>query len=169
MSLYLILRGPLGVGKSTVAARVAKEIGAEHIPIDLILDEHGLEEWEGGYISQKSFLRATAIAAEQARKILEKGTSVIFDGNFYWKSQIEDLLIRLDYRHYVFTLKAPLRVCIERDSQRDRPHGDIAARDVFAKSTELEYGIGVDATRPIEVVVRDVISHLPQEAARRNR
>jgi len=123
MVFYVVIRGPLGVGKSTVAESLAKRIEAEHISIDRILDEHGLEEWDGGYISQKSFLRANARAVERARGFLDKGTPVIFDGNFYWKSQIEDLLIQLDYRHYVFSLKAPLSVCIERDSRRVPPTG----------------------------------------------
>ncbi|MGP8078779.1 MAG: ATP-binding protein [Thermoplasmata archaeon] len=160
MVFYVVVRGPLGVGKSTVSARLARELGAEHVPIDRILDERGLEEWEGGYISQKSFLRATAIAVDQARGFLERGTPVVFDGNFYWKSQIESLIIQLDYRHYVFTLKAPLRVCIERDSQRSPPHGKKAARDVYAKSTEFDYGIGVDATRAVEDVVGEILSHI---------
>ncbi|HEY1197693.1 MAG TPA: ATP-binding protein [Thermoplasmata archaeon] len=165
MVFYVVIRGPLGVGKSTVAESLAKRIEAEHISIDRILDEHGLEEWDGGYISQKSFLRANARAVERARGFLDKGTPVIFDGNFYWKSQIEDLLIQLDYRHYVFSLKAPLSVCIERDSRRVPPHGSEAAREVYAKSTEFDYGIGLDATRPVGSVVREIISHLSPDPA----
>ncbi|HKN07331.1 MAG TPA: ATP-binding protein [Thermoplasmata archaeon] len=163
MVFYVVIRGPLGVGKSTVAESLAKRIAAEHISIDRILDEHGLEEWDGGYISQKSFLRANARAIEQARVFLEQGTPVIFDGNFYWKSQIEDLLIQLDYRHFVFTLKAPLGVCIERDSGRKPPHGMEAARDVYAKVAEFDYGTLLDATRPVGSMVREIISQLPRE------
>ncbi len=123
MSYYVVIRGPLGVGKSTVANRLAKEIGADRILIDRILD-----------------------------------------GNFYWKSQIEDLIGQLDYRHYVFTLKAPLSVCVDRDSRRATPHGSQAAREVYAKSTKFDYGIGLDATRPIETVVREIVSHLLQDS-----
>jgi predicted kinase len=161
MVFYIVIRGPLGIGKSTVAGRLANEIGAEHISIDRILDEHDL--WESGRLSE--FLKANAVAAERARETLEEGTPVIFDGNFYWKSQIEDLVHRLDYRHYVFTLRAPLRVCIERDRGRDRSHGSKGAREVYAKSTKFDYGIGVDATRSIESVLREITSHLSRDAA----
>jgi len=165
MVFYVVIRGPLGVGKSTVSARLAREIDAEHVPIDRILDEHGLEEWEGGYISQKSFLRATAIAVDRARGFLEKGTPVIFDGNFYWRSQVQDLIARLKFPHHVFTLKAPLELCVQRDSQRDPPHGREATESVYAKSTEFDWGVGIDATRTVESVVREIASYLPRNRA----
>lgn len=163
MVFYIIVRGPLGVGKSTVAERLAKEIEGELISIDRLLDEHGL--WEAGRLSE--FLQANAIAAERAQGCLEKGTPVIFDGNFYWKTQIEDLVHRLDYRHYIFTLKAPLRVCIERDRRRDRPHGRAAAREVYVKSTKFGYGIGLDATRPIASILRAITSRLSPEPVKK--
>ncbi len=161
MSFYVVLRGPLGVGKSTVAERLAKKIGAERILIDRILDDHGL--WYAGRLSE--FLKANEFAVKGARKFLKKGTPVVLDGNLYWKSQIEDLIHQLDYRHYVFTLKAPLSVCIDRDGRRPTPHGSQAAREVYAKSTKFDYGIGVDATRPIETVVREILSRLSQDSA----
>jgi predicted kinase len=167
MVFYVVIRGPLGVGKSTVSSGLALALGAEQVSIDRILDEKGLEEWEGGYISQKSFLRANAIAVETARAFLRRGTPVIVDGNFYWKSQIEDLLIQLDFQHFVFTLKAPLSVCIARDGQREPPHGKDAAREVYAKSTEFDYGVTVDATTSVETVVGEIIAKLPSGAARR--
>jgi len=159
MSYYVVIRGLLGVGKSTISERLDKEIGAEYISIDRILDDHGL--WASGEVSE--FLGANAFAVERARPLLDKGTPVVFDGNFYWKSQIEDLLLRLDYHHYVFTLKAPLSVCVERDSRRDPPHGREAATEVYAKATEFDWGIGLDATRPIESVVREITSHISQD------
>jgi hypothetical protein len=90
--------------------------------------------------------------------LLKKGTAVIFDGNFYWKSQIRDLEKRLDHRHFVFTLKAPLDVCIKRDAGRKVSHGSQGAREVFAKSTRFDYGIGIDATQPLERTVRKIVS-----------
>jgi len=162
MVFYVVIRGPLGVGKTTIAERLAKEVWGELISIDRILEEHDL--WESGRLSE--FLRANAFAVERARRSLEKGTPVVFDGNFYWKTQIGDLLDRLDYVHFVFTLQAPLRVCTERDRARDKPYGRLAAREVFAKSTRFEYGIGVDATRPIDSVLRAIRSHLPPAPTR---
>jgi adenylate kinase family enzyme len=165
MSYYIIIRGPLGCGKSTVSERLAKILKAHYVPIDRILDKHNLtKEKEQGYISQKSFIKANKIIIPKAKDFLDKSKIVIFDGNFYWKSQIEDLIRRLNYPYYVFTLKAPLEVCIERDSKRKKVHGKDAAKAVYKKSTEFEYGKVIDITKPISEVIKDIISSLPRNS-----
>lgn len=163
MSFYVIIRGPLGCGKSTIAERISKKLKAEYIPIDTILDEHNLtKEWEDGYISQKSFIKANEIVTPKAKLFLKRGTAVVFDGNFYWKSQIDDLIKRLDFPHYIFTLKAPLKVCIERDKNRNKIHGEDAVRAVYKKSTEFDYGTAIDINRPLEECITDILSYLPK-------
>jgi tRNA uridine 5-carbamoylmethylation protein Kti12 len=145
LGYYLIIRGPLGCGKSTISKELAKELNAEYIAVDRVLDEHNLtNDWEDGYISQKSFLKVNEIVSERAKKLLNKNKPVIFDGNFYWKSCIDDLISRLNYPHYVFTLKAPVETCINRDEERGKTHGEDAARAVYKKSTSFEYGIPIE-------------------------
>jgi tRNA uridine 5-carbamoylmethylation protein Kti12 len=147
----VILRGPLGSGKTTIARSAALEFGAEVVSIDEILE---LDEWDGG--SEKLFLRANLIAAKRARGHLARGVPVIVDGNFYWKSAIEDLVGRVRAPHWVFTLELPLRTCIERDRGRPQPYGAEATRAVFRKSTRFRYGIPLDARRPIPAVVDEI-------------
>src|SRR3989338_6162821 len=115
---------------------------------------------EEGYISQKSFLKVNKIVEPMSRELLERGKTVIFDGNFYWKSQIEDLVHRLNYPHYVFTLKAPLIVCIKRDSKRNKPNGKDAAIVVYKKTTSFDYGININITLPLNKAIREIMSHL---------
>lgn len=142
---YIIIRGPLGCGKSTISKELARDIHAEHISVDNILDEfHLTNDKEEGYVSQKSFFRANEIAAQRAQKFLEQGKPVIFDGNFYWRSAVEDLSQRLHYPHQTFTLQASVETCIARDEARGRTHGEIAARVVHKKSTEFTYGEVID-------------------------
>jgi len=151
-----------------VARNVASRIAAEYISIDRILEQRGLEdEWEAGYISQRSFLRANSFAAEEARRSLDADRPVVIDGNFYWKSQVEDLRLRLAYPHRVFTLRAPLSVCIERDGRRAPSYGAEAAAEVYAKATEFDYGTVLDANRPLGAVVREVLALLPKDASPR--
>ncbi len=163
VSFYLLIRGPLGVGKTTVARRVAATLGAEYLSIDALLQEAGPEEWEGGYISEGSFLRANEIAADRARAALDRGVPVVLDGNFYWRRQVEDLTHRLPFPHAVFTLHAPLEVCIERDRGRPEPHGPDAARDVYAKVTEFPWGTPIDATGTSAAVVEALLAHVAQK------
>ena len=161
MSFYLIIRGPLGCGKSTISEIIAQRIKAELISIDKIVDKYKLDkEREQGYISQKSFLKANEKIIPPSLKSLKKNIPIIFDGNFYWKSQIEDLIQRLNFPRHVFTLRAPLEVCIERDLQRRSPHGADAVRAVYAKAIEFDYGTIIDATKPTEECVNDILTFL---------
>lgn len=162
MSYYIIIRGPLGCGKSTIAKRLSGIIGARCFEIDNVLHEHHLEDdHEAGYISQISFIRANEILAEQAKDMLKYGTPVVFDGNFYWISQIDDLIARLDYPHKVFTLKAPLEVCIRRDNERQNTYGIDAVRAVYEKAAGFNYGTIIDASRPIDECVGKMLHSLP--------
>jgi len=164
MSYYIIVRGPLGCGKSTLSEKLSKILNAKYFAVDRVLDEHNLtKDKEEGYISQKSFKKANELITPKAQEILKSGQSVIFDGNFYWKSQVEDLISRLDFPHYVFTLTAPLEVCIKRDSERSKTHGEMAARVVHKKSTSFSHGILIDVTKPLEKCIEEIISHLPKK------
>jgi predicted kinase len=153
----VIVRGPLGVGKTVAARAVARHLGARYLSIDRILEERDL--WYNGALGE--FLRANRVAARRARVPLDRGRPVVVDGNFYWKVQLEDLLARCGVAHAVFTLKAPLRVCIERDRGRIPSHGAPAARQVYAQVGRVRAGQAVDATVPLTAVVRSILARLP--------
>jgi predicted kinase len=159
--LAIVVRGPLGVGKSTVARALARRVGARYISIDRILDVRHL--WDQGRLAE--FLAANRFAAGEARGPLGRGTPVVFDGNFYWRTQIDDLLRRLDRPHAIFTLCAPLAVCIARDGGRGSPHGAEAARAVYRKTTRFDRGQPIDATRPVAAVVEDICRRLSGPSA----
>lgn len=163
LTFFAVVRGPLGAGKTTVSERVAAAVGGHRVGIDEILERHDLEEWRDGYISESSFLRANDYAAARAVELLGQGTPAVVDGNFYWKSVVEDLLGKLPYPHAVFTLKVPLSVCIARDARRDPPHGADGARAVFAKVTSFEFGFPIDAAGTIEAAVGSILDVLERE------
>lgn len=155
MTTFLIIRGPLGAGKTTIAKAVALALGGETIAIDPILERW---EWDGG--SESLFLKANQVAGELALRLLERGVPVVFDGNFYWKSAIEDLQGRLPFPNAVFTLKVPLGLCVERDRGREPSHGEENVREVFEKATRFEAGTPVDGTRLVPQVVKEITRHL---------
>ena len=93
MGYYIIIRGPLGCGKTTIAKALAARLSAEYISVDQILADHELEDdKQDGFISEKSFRAANDYIAEIAKPILDAKNPVIVDGNFYWKSQILSLI-----------------------------------------------------------------------------
>jgi len=155
MGYYVIMRGPLGVGKTTISGALARSIGASVVSIDEIADR----AWDGG--SVRLYVRANGVAARTARKSLAHGTPVVFDGCFYWKSQIRDLERRLDLPHVVFTLSAPLSVCVHRDANRPDVHGAEAAKQVYRKVNRFDYGLSINATQTVAAILREIRSHLP--------
>ena len=98
----------MGSGKTTIAKKLSKILKGKYLAVDRILDAYDLtKDKEDGYISQKSFLIANEILVSESKKFLDKNVPIIFDGNFYWKSQIQDLIKKINTPYLVFTLKAP--------------------------------------------------------------
>ena len=163
MSYLIIIRGPLGVGKTTIAKVLANKIRGQYFSVDEILEKFKLGyDTEGGNIAQKSFLKTNEILEPKAKQVLEQNMPVIFDGNFYWPSHIEDLVERLGVKYYIFNLQASLETCIQRDKDRDKTYGIAAAKAVYKRSTELEEGIEIDTAGSIDQVIKKIISYLPK-------
>jgi broad-specificity NMP kinase len=153
---YIIIRGPASVGKSLVSELLAKKVNGKHYCIDNILDEHNLTlDREEGYISRRSFLEANKILIPKIKELINK-TPVIIDGNFYWKSVLEDLLDKLPYKNKVFTLKANLKTCISRDKNR-KPLGKDAVTVVYNKVVQFDYGNIIDTKGKSAEEVVDLI------------
>ena len=163
MTYYLIIRGPLGIGKSTIAKKLAKQLNAEYIPMDDILAKHNLDNVgkDEKCIPVKNFVKAQEIILPEVREILSKGRNVIFDACFYHKEQIEHLIRSLQTKHYVFTLKALLQTCIERDSKRNKSYGKDAAAAVYAAVTRFDYGTVIDTEgKTSDEVVKEIKSYI---------
>ncbi|MDP2683579.1 MAG: AAA family ATPase [bacterium] len=161
MSYLIIIRGPLGVGKTTIAKKLANKLKAKYLSVDKILEKYKLGyDIEDGNISQKSFLKTNEVLAPKAKEFLNKNIPVIFDGNFYWPSHIEDLIKKLSIKYYIFNLYAPLDVCIKRDEKREKTYGLEAVKAVYKRSMELEYGIVINTTKSEDDGVKQIVSYL---------
>ena len=157
MSFCIIIRGPLGCGKTTISKELSKALDARHFSVDKVLEENKLEDWDKGYISLKSFLKANDILSLE---VVKSKVPVIIDGNFYYKEQIEDLISKLDSKHYVFTLKTSLDICIDRDKKRKSSLGEDAVKEVFKKVNEFDYGIVIDVSKTLKESVAEIVSHI---------
>tara|TARA_Y100000310_G_C20611134_1_gene778070 strand:- start:140 stop:634 length:495 start_codon:yes stop_codon:yes gene_type:complete len=163
MSYFIIIRGPLGSGKSTIAKSLAKELKAEYIEIDKVLEDNNLDKIDEkeGCISSKNFVKANKIILPEIKKII-KDKIVIFDACFYHKEPIEHLIKNIAYPNYVFTLKAPISVCIERDKKRNKNHGEGAARAVHNLVSRFDYGIIIDTKKDKKDTIKEILSNLPR-------
>ena len=137
----IIIRGPLGVGKSTVAKAVAEKIGGLYISVDQILKDHELDKTSDGEgIPLANFLKSNELILEEARKAHTVGKSVVIDGNFYHKEQIEQLYAALGDETIAFTLKASVETCLIRDAARKKPYGEDATRVVHMFVSKFDHG-----------------------------
>lgn len=167
MKRLIVIRGPLGIGKSTISKLVAKKINGKYFSIDGILDDHNLtkEDKKAGCRAESEFVRANEILLPTLKENLEKDISVVVDGNFYWEGAIKHLIEELkDYNPIVFDLKARVEVCIERDSHRNPPHGEGAARAVHNLVSRFESGIAIkNEDSDIDEKVNEIISKIIQK------
>jgi predicted kinase len=164
MGYYIIIRGPAGVGKTTIAKGLAEKLGAYYISVDQILKENGLDVIEGKWIPERNFIRANEIALDDAVRVLEKGGMVVFDGNFYHRGQLEHLKVNLPYRHMVFTLEADPDECVRRDSQRAEGIGEKATRAVYGLVTGMQAGKRIETCgRTPEQTEDEIVSLLPED------
>ncbi|MFH1430112.1 MAG: ATP-binding protein [Candidatus Uhrbacteria bacterium] len=162
MTHFIIIRGPLGSGKSTIAQNLAKRIDARYISIDHELSDRGLDHMSADdeCIPQEQFLKLNEALLPEVREAMRLGRSVILDGCFYFKEVIEDLFEKLEFPGKVFTLKVPVEVCIERDRGRATTFGEDAARAVHSLVSRFDYGESMDATQPLDEIINTILEKL---------
>lgn len=159
MNSLIIIRGPLGIGKTTIAKKLAKFINADYISIDEILSQNNLDQIDEkiNCISESNFLKANDIISS---KILNN-KSVVVDGNFYYQNQIEDLIKKIPFKSFVFTLTAPLEICFQRDSQRLNSYGKEATTAVYNLVSKFNYGQTIDTTTlTVEETIKTILSKI---------
>jgi len=161
MNYFIIIRGPLGVGKSTIAKKLAKILDAEYISIDKLLEKYGLDKVEGECIPLINFIKANEQILPLIKEKLAKGKVVIIDGNFYYQEQIKYFIKNLTTDYFVFTLKASLEVCLKRDSARKTTYGEESVKAVYYLVSIFDYGIIINTeNRTIDEITQEIKSYL---------
>lgn len=158
MNLLIIIRGPLGVGKTTVARKLAKLLNADYISVDEILSANNLDiiDEKINCIPESNFLKANNIIVSKI-----KNKSIIVDGNFYYQDQIEDLIKKISFKSFVFTLTALLELCLKRDLERKNSYGNEATTAVYNLVSKFNYGEIIDtANFTVEETVKNIISKI---------
>lgn len=158
MGKLIIIRGPLGVGKTTIAKKLAEQLHARYFSIDETLRDHGLDKEEN--IPFANFLHANELLLPAIQESL-KTQPVIVDGNFYYPEQIAYFQSRFPESLKIFTLEAPLNTCIERDANRDRSYGRGAVEYLYMMVCRFVVGERVNTDdRNAEGVANEIVSKL---------
>ena len=154
----------MGIGKSSIARRLSRVLKAHHIELDLVLEKNGLDgiDKKIGCIPLSNFLKADDIILPKMENYLKDGENVVLEACFYYKGHIEHIIENLPYTNYVFTLKAPIETCIERDKRRNKTHGKKAAENVYVLVSRFDYGQNIDVSKKsASQTVKEIISFLP--------
>lgn len=158
--MIILIRGPLGVGKTTLAKLLCEQLDGCTISIDAILAEYALDQGKNG-IPAGNFIQANQLALPKAFQALADGKTVIFDGNFYYKSPIWHLRRSLPPPLILFNLQASVQTCIERDRGRERVYGVDAASWVHYLVSRFDMGIPIATEgKTASQVVPELLKHL---------
>ncbi len=158
MKTVIIIRGPLGIGKTTISKQIAKELNADYISVDKVIEDNGLDKKDSNF-TPEDFLKANQIILEYIKN-KDNFSYFIIDGCFYFIEQIENLKKSLD-NLFVFNLKATLNECIKRDSQRKKSYGEKSTQEVFNLVSKFDYGVNIDANNKTESqVVKKILSFI---------
>ncbi len=162
MSYLLILRGPLGVGKTTIARQLQQTIKADYISIDEILAANALDHMDPneGCIPEANFRQAINLILPDINQNLQHHQPVILDGCFYHLEAIAYLQKSLPFPSIIVTLQAPLATCIARDKERQKSFGPDAAKAVYKLVSRFTIGKTIDATKPQKEIVNDILALL---------
>jgi len=162
MKYFIIIRGPAGVGKSTIAQELAKKLNAYYISFDQILLDNKLDIVEGDCIQVDKFIKANDIILPKVMQILENQI-IIFDGCFYHLQQIHDLQSRIPAKSIVINLKASLAKCLARDASRsgNNAMGGQRIKDVYKLVSKFDCGIDIMTDgRSVEEIVKEIVLYL---------
>jgi predicted kinase len=160
MDFYIILRGPAGVGKTTIAEKLSQIYNAHYIPIDKVKKRLGLMN------SEQDKMEANKVVIEEAMSYLDQGKVVILDEVLYFENQLAQLE-EMPYTSYLFSLNASLWCCLERNRKRrantNRKLSDDTVKLVYGVVSLLKKGIEIsNEDRTIDETVNEILSYLPQ-------
>lgn len=162
----IIIRGPLGVGKSTISMQLATMLSGLHIPLDDVVDRLGLDRVppDAECIPAENFLTALKNVLPQIEQAMAQGKSAIVDACFYHQEMIVFLENHFPGKTVIVTLDSPIDVCIARDRGRSKSYGEDAARAVHSLVSRFSAGIRIDATQPKEATIAKIIALLSEHA-----
>lgn len=157
MAYCIIIRGPAGVGKTTIAQALAKSLDADYFSFDTIMEENNLDTVSRGGISSENFIKANEIIIP----LIVQKKKVVLDGCFYRKKQISHLLRKLKTTVYLFTLHANVAECLKRNQTRNNPMNEENIKQVHTLVSQVKIGTMIKTSgKSVQQIVSEIVHHL---------
>lgn len=156
---FIILRGPAGIGKTTIGKKLAKASDALYISVDKILKDNKLNYVPGEpCVPEANCIKVNGIILSTIKKYKED-KPIVIEGCFYHLSQIRDLIEKLPKEPYVFTLKAKIPILVKRDKTR-RGIGKKSIKAVHKLVSRFDYGHTIDTNQKgVDEIIKEIISY----------
>ena len=154
----IVIRGPSGVGKTSVALRLSDYIHAEYFSFDEVMKLHELDADVEGIIPIANFIKANEIIFSEIKTTA--ADVCILDCSLYHKEHLEDIQKRADescITMSVFTMDASLVVCQKRNSTSRTAKPNEKIEKIHSAVHALITGIVVP-TR--DKTVRDIVGEI---------
>ena len=157
MEYCIIIRGPAGVGKTTIAKELARNLNADYFSFDEIMETNKLDTIVGDGIPSKNFVKANIIILD----LIRNKKRVVLDGCFYRKKQINNLLNNLKTKVHIFTLNADITECSEKNKTRINSLADEDIKQVHNLVSIIKIGIMINTVgKSIKQIVSEILNHM---------
>lgn len=144
-NILIIIRGPIGTGKTTISKILAAKINAKCFPLDDLLEKSKLNKIDPklGCVPMANFLAVEEDILPEIEKSLER-QSVIVEGAFYHKAQIDFFLNNISEDIFLVTLKANLETCLKIDKKSVKPYGVGVTKAIFDLVSKFDAGLVIN-------------------------
>lgn len=157
MEYCIIIRGPAGVGKTTIAKELTKNLNADYFSFDEIMEINKLDTIIGDGIPSGNFVKANEIILN----LIREKKRVVLDGCFYRRKQIRHLLNNLKTKVYIFTLDADIAECSKRNKTRKNSLTDKDVKQVHNLVSKIKIGINIDTNgKSVNQIVSEILGHM---------
>ena len=153
----ILIRGPAGVGKTTIAKELIKDLNADYFSFDKIMEENKLDIIVGDGIPSENFIKANEILLSE----IIQNKKVILDGCFYREKQITHLLSKLKTKTHIFTLHADVTECLKRNKIRKGSMTDEDIKQVYDLVSKVKIGTTINTIgKSINQIVSEISNHI---------
>ncbi len=163
MSVVVILRGPSGVGKSTISRHIQEKLGRNWVVIDVDAFKHYVPLKEDNVNRAERTEIAHDVSQFFAKELYEKGYNVILEEMYRQKHN--DTLLKFlddnDMRYIKVFLRASLDDVISRSQHRDKKVPTEETRRLYGEVQPYEGDVVIDTSQygsedAAEVIIKKI-------------
>jgi len=149
MNTIIVLRGPSGVGKSTISHLIQEKLGKNWTVIDVDKFKHYMPMKDGQVNRAERSLIAQNVSKYFAKEMYDKGYDVILEEMY--KKPFNDSLVEFLHGNNINYLKvflyAPVELVIERARAREKEVPDEEIRRHFSEIEAYDDDFVIDTTQ----------------------